>query len=614
VYDHVARRATAELVARAGTTLYVSDDLGETWRTVEGPPGHVFSMCFTTASGRRLLQDIDSPEVHVFDRSWRYLGARTAGAYPWHGTWSVDQSASGVVMFCEYVSNAPTLRVLRSVDEGESWECAFSQPGHDEDPAAGPIRHFHTCQADPFMPGRWYLSSGDRNQQNAVWYSDDDGLSWKRAKPVLTSIVGPPIPETRLANIVRHTAEVIVEDAVIWPTDDHLGSVARLVRLIKPDLNEAHVIASFARNELRNIVSLSGDTLFVLSESKLDPSIAEAYCIDINGRLLATFSLENPTATKATFARSRSSKAAVDGTFFSFSDLDFEGKPRLLRWTVTVGPGDDGERVRQALLSRRDQARARHGDPAAEIALLDDAYMRHFQCNVCSDELAHKFIDATPGELPTLYDPSRFTDSRQVEYPCPHCASRIRQRTARVLVTRHLQNQKGRLLLVSTARHEQRWLGARYGPVTHISLEGDFGDPKIVLGADLRCMPQIPSVNYDLMYASCVLDYIPELDEVAREAFRVLAPGGEFAFFIMPYRLVDGSSECVVKHRNALEHEAYAKRPGGGETGIPSCEFGVDYVTQAFAAAGFAVEAIPVFDPLSRTKHRWFLATKPKSR
>jgi methyltransferase family protein len=613
VYDHVARRATTELVARAGSTLYVSDDLGGTWRTVEGPPERVFSLCFTTASGRRLLQDIDSPEVHIFDRSWRYLGARTAGDHPWHGTWSVDQSPSGIVMFCEYTSHAPTLRVLRSADEGDSWVCAFAQAGHHEDPAAGRVRHFHTCQADPFLPGRWYLSSGDRRDQNSVWYSDDDGLSWRHAEPAVVKIGGSPIPETRLSNVLRHTAEVIVEDAVIWPTDDHLGSAAGLVRLAKPDLDEARVVADFGGNELRNVIALGDETLFVLSESKLDPTVAEAYCVTVDGRILASFLLENPAAVPATFARSRSSKAAVDGVFLSFSDLDFAGKPRLLRWAVRVTGGDGGETARETLLSRCERARARGSDGVSELASLQDAYRRHFQCNVCSDKLAREVMDADPAALSALHDPDRFTDARRVEYPCPHCGSRIRGRTARVLVSRFVQNRSGRLLLVSTAKPEQRWFRARYDTVTHISLEGDFGDPEVVLGVDLRRMPQIPTAQYDLMYASCVLDYIPELDQVADEAMRVLAPGGEFAFFIMPYRLVDGSSEHVVKHRNALEHEAYAKRPGGGETGIPSCEFGVEYVTEAFTAAGFAVEALPVFDPLSRTKHRWFVATKPRS-
>ena len=610
VFDRSSGHASRELVARAGTTLYLSEDLGETWRPIDEPTGLLFSLCFTTAEGRRLLQDIRSPEVHVFDPGWRYLGARTAGAHPWHGTWSIDQSKSGVVMFCEYASLSPTLRVLRSLDDGDSWECVFSQPGHDADPAAGPIRHFHTCQADPFLPGRWYLSSGDRGKQNTVWLSDDDGRSWQLAEVALASSVGPPIPDGRLPNIVRHTSEVITEDAVIWPTDDNLGSVARLVRAAKPDLARADIIASFGKNELRNIVSLGDDGLFILSESKLDPSVAEAYCVGIDGRVFGTFALPNPAGTSATVARSRSSKSAIDGVFFSFSDLALDGKPALLRWTVTVAAGDERDAARQQLLARRDDARNDRGDADAEAAVLEEAYRLHFQCNICSDELEETFLTSQRGDLPGLYDPARFTEARRVEYACPHCASRIRQRTARILVGRRLQNRGGRLLLVSTARHEQRWFRARYESVTHISLEGEFGDPEIVVGADLRQMPQIPSERYDLMYASCVLDYIPELDEVAREALRVLAPGGEFAFFIMPYRLIDGGTGCVVKHRNALAHEAYAQRPDGGETGVPSCEFGVEYIREVFATTGFDIEAVPVFDPLSRTEHRWWVARK----
>jgi hypothetical protein len=239
------------------------------------------------------------------------------------------------------------------------------------------------------------------------------------------------------------------------------------------------------------------------------------------------------------------------------------------------------------------------------------AYARTFCCNVCSDEVAAAVASGDDVILTGLYDPRLFTDERRVEYPCPTCGSRIRQRTARILVDTVLANRGGRILLVSTARPERLWFAERYESVVHMTLEGDFGDPEIRTGVDLRGMPEIPTASFDLMTASCVLDYIPELDAVAREAYRVLAPGGEFAFFIMPYRLVEGGTDCVVKHRNALGHEAYARRAGGGETGVPSCEFGTEFVRGAFADAGFVVERMPVFDPLSRTAHSWWVASKP---
>jgi hypothetical protein len=69
----------------------------------------------------------------------------------------------------------------------------------------------------------------------------------------------------------------------------------------------------------------------------------------------------------------------------------------------------------------------------------------------------------------------------------------------------------------------------------------------------------------------------------------------------------------VVKHRNALAHEAYAQNAEGGETGVPDCEFGTEFVRRAFTAAGFAIDAVPVFDPLSMTSQAWYVAVKPRA-
>lgn len=611
VFDRTLRRPTREVVARVDSMLYFSDDLGESWNSTPGPEGVRLSLCFTTMSGTRLLQEVDAPRIHVYDRQGSYLGARDAGLHPWHGSWSIDQASSGVIMFGEYAAASNVLHVHRSCDDGATWEPVFSQAGHPDEPAAGRIRHFHTCTADPYEPGRWYVSSGDRGEQNRLWRSDDDGLTWHAMHPELRPVEGLPIPVGRLRNVVRHTAEVVLDDGILWPTDDNLGSAARLVRLRKPELDTVEVLATFGRNELRNFISLEGGKFVVLSESKLDPTRAEVYVVTAAGRIEAAFSVANPTGSSAGFARSRSSQVAVDGTFFSFCDLEFDGRPRLLRWRIECLEGGEAAAERDGLRRRVEGERETRGIEDVGVGVLETAYRSTYCCNVCSPEIARAFAADDQNLLSSLHDPRLFTDDRQVEYPCPNCSSRIRQRTCRILVERVLANTAGRLLLVSTARPERLWFRENYDPITHITLAGDFGDPSILGGVDLRDMPQVPSESFDLMTASCVLDYIPELDEVAREAFRVLAPGGEFAFFIMPYRLVEGGTDRVVRHRNALTHETYAQTADGKDTGVPDCQFGTEFVRRSFADVGFEIEPIPVFDPLSRTSQAWYVATKP---
>jgi hypothetical protein len=106
------------------------------------------------------------------------------------------------------------------------------------------------------------------------------------------------------------------------------------------------------------------------------------------------------------------------------------------------------------------------------------------------------------------------------------------------------------------------------------------------------------------------VDYIPDVEAVAREAYRVLAPGGEMAFFIMPYRLREDGTGSVVVHNNALAHEKYAQR-AGAETGIPDCRFGVSYLLDVFSNVGFEIRRQFVLDQMSRTSQSWFVAQKP---
>ena len=98
--------------------------------------------------------------------------------------------------------------------------------------APGEIRHFHTCQADPYVEGRWYVSSGDATHECGLWISDDDGRSWRRLFPVVDD--ARDITVNDLQRLMRFTAFAITPDRLIWPTDDNVnGGTAALVQLRK---------------------------------------------------------------------------------------------------------------------------------------------------------------------------------------------------------------------------------------------------------------------------------------------------------------------------------------------------------------------------------------------
>lgn len=614
VYDTVAGKASSQIIAASRDHIRVSDDMGRSWRSIALPERGQYCRCFTARSGRHLLlRDGDDGGVHLFDRNWAYLGRREPSRLPWHGTWSVDQSRAGTIMFAEYGHEGGMMRVLRSEDDGDTWNVAFetlAEVKHLTEPNA--IRHFHTCQADPFEAGVWWLSSGDIHTQNKLWSSRDDGVTWNEVLREHSPEAVDRVPERRQRHLNRHTAEVFTERFIYWATDDNLASFARLVRSprsLEPGPIEA--VTTLSRNEARSFFPL-GDGLYgVISEAKHDVSHAQLFCLDLEGTLLVRFDLPNPSLRASGFCRSRSSRAALDGVLFSFTDGQMvEPGTQLLKWQVRRSSHADSERDRLALFDRVERATKSYGTGDAEAQRLAQRYAAHFQCNVCADALEDVFCASESSPYEGVLEPRRFWDVTCTEYPCPHCGSRARARTGRVLRAKHLRNRTGTALLVSESLGEVRHLSKTFSSVTHVSLQGEFGDPNIVKGTDITQMPHIQDSAFNLYWASCVLDYIPNLPAVAREAYRVLAPGGEFAFLIMPYRLLQDGTGCVVKHRNALSHEKYAQQ-AGGETGVPDCRFGVGYVLDVFREAGLAIRREFVFDAMSRTSQSWFIACKP---
>jgi methyltransferase family protein len=611
VFDLTSQRATPQVIVSSYRHIRVSLDGGNSWQAFEAPKGAVFTKCFTTRSGRHLLQRDGDGGVHVFDDEWRYLGRREAGMYCWHGTWSIDQSATGTIMFAEYANEGETFRVMTSGDDGEVWHVALQVDGQA---SAGPrpIRHFHTCQADPFEAGVWWVSSGDVGSQNKLWCSRDDGESWLEITPAYPPNNSDAVLIRRLESLRRHTAEIIKGEWLYWATDDNLGGYARLVRLQRsPEGGALQVLASFTRNEMRNLVSLEADAFAAISEAKHDPKHAQVFYVTTNGTIHARFDLPNDGGSLSGFCRSRSSRAALEDTFFSFSDGHILApEAAFLKWQLRRASVSESDEARRRLLQRHEAVALANGPNDREASLLKRRYAAHFQCNVCNPALEELFASEDHGAYEGALDPSRFKDPGGMEYPCPHCDSRIRSRTGRVLLSRHIQNHSGRLLAVSESRAEIRRFRQHYESVTHVALHGDFGDPNILGGTDITQMPHIPSGRFNLFWAVVVLDYIPNLTDVAREAYRVLAPGGELAFFIMPFRLVEDNTACVVMHRNALAHEKYAPQ-GEAETGIPSCRFGVRHILDVFRNAGLGIRRVFVFDQMSRTSQAWFVATKP---
>jgi hypothetical protein len=134
-----------------------------------------WEICMTTSNGRHLVRNNNNHKIWIFDNEWKYLKQIKTGNYPWHESAGIAE-INNTIIYAEYTDLTEELYVWRSEDAGDSWQKVFSQNCYLS-PHIG-IKHFHTVQPDPFFPGHWYLSSGDRPDECRVWKSTDDGLSW----------------------------------------------------------------------------------------------------------------------------------------------------------------------------------------------------------------------------------------------------------------------------------------------------------------------------------------------------------------------------------------------------------------------------------------------------
>lgn len=587
VCSPVRGETTEEVICVFGPNVYLSNDLGRSWREirVDGFAPSTLYRCFTLENGRRLVQTQEPAQTFLTDAGFGLVAACATGEHNWHGTWSVDQSKAGVIMYAEYASAAEALHVWRSADGGLSWAPALTIRGMTGARDEADARHFHTCQADPFQPGRWIVSTGDYFAHCRLWVSEDDGESWSEA-PAPRAPRGV-ITARRARQLLRHTAMVWTPDLLAFPTDDLLErGQAGLVVASREKPTEIAAVLPLGPNEMRAYVRIDERFGVAIAQAKHDTRFAEVFLIEDFSRATQIDRIDNPLARGTSFTRSVCSRMAKDGVFFSFDDSGFAApRSRAARWELTF--------------------LERSPPPHAQ---------RPGGCNVCTPGLEQRIAEGFLEEERREGSPNDYQvigDVRQ-EYVCPACRSRGRIRALYTLLhqARGFLPTDGHVLLVSGNRQEQRLLSRTFAQVTHVSLVGDHDDPDCILGVDIRDMRQLEDGRYDLAVASGVLDYVPELDRALAEMNRVLRPGGVFMFYIQPYRVLDDPKATVrVTHHNALAHEAYAATDAG-ETGIPNCVFGRDWIKKTGRAAGFAIDDYPLQDVASELRFRWFMARK----
>ena len=374
----------SRVVATFTGGLQFSDDLGKSWKIHSlakdrlakklGVEGSNLANAFITAD-QSILAQIKAPPTYAtqanenpamilrFSSDGKLLSTASPGHSHWHGTRSIDQSGK-TILYAEYPNNknrftpngledvdeeALDLRmpgVFRSVDDGETWEKVFEQSWRD-------IRHFHVVAADPYLPGTWWLSSGDKPDESRVWRSDDDGSTWRDVSLNQPKYDCYPGIESTTRSAYRFTDIWIGEDTLIWGSDDWLGGFANVYKPNVPLKNRAGsrifmtkkseqlelVDMGYVGNPVRSMIDV-GPALVVMTEakrstfpkpqvflvSKTQPGLVAEIC---------TVDAHNPAGTGFVF--SRASRVAEDGVFFTFrSKFDLlEAPARFARWTIS---------------------------------------------------------------------------------------------------------------------------------------------------------------------------------------------------------------------------------------------------------------------------------------
>lgn len=298
---------------------------------------------FFCNDGKLILQTSGMSRTYVLwlDDELSIKESKGCGEKQWHGSWSIDQSSTGCIMYAEYSTtkekNPQPLHVYRSEDGGLTWSVALkvmSSPIY----GSGDIRHFHVCQADPYIPKRWYVTSGDKLTDNKLYVSDDDGVSWRLIK-VKGCLPAGYASVRHWNDFLRFTTVNISKETLSWATDDNVGGErALLCHLNKSEIDEGRVniyIDGFlGKNLARNMVHTEVGS-FITTEAKLDSSAADLYLFGEAG-LVKFPSIENLSKKPSGFTVSKSSKTASDGKFFSLSDVNFlnSKSPGLLEFQL----------------------------------------------------------------------------------------------------------------------------------------------------------------------------------------------------------------------------------------------------------------------------------------
>ena len=203
---------------------------------------------------------------------------------------------------------------------------------------------------------------------------------------------------------------------------------------------------------------------------------------------------------------------------------------------------------------------------------------------------------------------------RSEEYPngspklrvCPACEAFPRQRSFKQLFDEVLEPQLFGTgswcdaLLLSPGAVERSLLEAKFRKPVLSSLyqtyKGNF------VKADVRDLKPFRPASFDLVTASNVIDYVPEMDQAFAAIRRVLRPTGAFVFLILEHSLLEGDAPVSVTTRKAVTGNYWPDKDA-----VPDVSLGKETLKGMLSAAGFQSEERVLREPLSGLRHTWWI-------
>lgn len=547
------------------------------------PELSIIDKCFTTNNGNHILccriKDKNTKnKIYIYSNEWELITSHDIN-YQWHGTWSIDEN-NGVIIYSEYTCDEDLLNINRSCDNGLTWSKVFSIQGKNpsnytfpNDTPPNIIRHFHTCQFDKYTTDTWYASSGDYQNQNKIFRSKNNGITWEDITPIIKIVNSNILKVNAISCIFRHTSEIYSEKYIYWATDDRLHErKSRLVKLDKQKL-ELTILGALGAECNRNLIKINDTLAISISENKFLDKYALIYLVNFKEETCKLID-KIECCKKTGFTMSISSKNCIDNKFYScVKNSEFNN----LIYNITME--DKG-------------------------------------CNVCNNIIRDKYNNNEDINY------IEYKDKWQNHwvYLCPNCDSRSRIRIFQKYIETHYEtNTNLKAYIISGIDKEYNILNNYFDIQYHTSFYKE-NRKNCIAGVDIT-KPIPIDKKFDFVWACRVLDYIPQIEKVFKEIYKVLNDKGMFIFYIMPGRIsnnvaannpkekVANVDTIKITSNNALNHEKYMPRVNG-ITNCPSVIFNIEYIRKCAIECGFKFELVEIKDCISPAVEKLFVLTK----